>query len=267
MKPLLTYYGGKQKMVPILLQLIPQHNVYCEPFAGGAALFWAKGLPKNDSKYVECLNDLWGALINFYKIVQNETTFDQLLKLLDQHPYSRQLHNEYKLVEYEDKTLEAMRLYVLIMMSFSKIYKSGWAFSYKNNDAKKFHSKIEQLLYNKSAFLRRLKGVYIDCLDALDCIERWDRSDTFFYVDPPYIEVDQGYAHQYSERQYQRLCTALTQIKGKFLLSSYPNAIADAHNWYNIDINVRCSVSKSSDTEGKRESRVERLYANYVLPK
>ncbi|MEG1523377.1 MAG: DNA adenine methylase, partial [Bacteroidales bacterium] len=31
----ITYYGGKQKLVPTILELIPTHTLYCEPFSGG----------------------------------------------------------------------------------------------------------------------------------------------------------------------------------------------------------------------------------------
>lgn len=42
LKTPVTYYGGKQTMVSKILPLIPEHKLYAEPFAGGAAIFWAK---------------------------------------------------------------------------------------------------------------------------------------------------------------------------------------------------------------------------------
>ena len=42
MKTPLTYYGGKQKLAALIRQLIPDHVLYCEPFCGGAAVFWSK---------------------------------------------------------------------------------------------------------------------------------------------------------------------------------------------------------------------------------
>lgn len=42
LKTPITYYGGKRKMVNHILPLIPEHSLYAEPFAGGAAIFWAK---------------------------------------------------------------------------------------------------------------------------------------------------------------------------------------------------------------------------------
>ncbi|MCC7452959.1 MAG: DNA adenine methylase, partial [Crocinitomix sp.] len=42
MKTPITYYGGKQKLVSLILPNIPQHTVYVEPFVGGGAIFFAK---------------------------------------------------------------------------------------------------------------------------------------------------------------------------------------------------------------------------------
>ena len=46
MKTPITYWGGKQQLVPKILSLIPEHKQYCEPFFGGGALYFAKNLAK-----------------------------------------------------------------------------------------------------------------------------------------------------------------------------------------------------------------------------
>jgi len=65
MKTPVTYYGGKQKLASTILKLIPEHNLYCEPFVGGAAIYFAKE-PSN----VEVINDTNKELMNFYRVVQ-----------------------------------------------------------------------------------------------------------------------------------------------------------------------------------------------------
>ncbi|RTL47470.1 MAG: DNA adenine methylase [Sphingobacteriales bacterium] len=35
----ITYHGGKQKLVKHILKFIPEHNLYCEPFLGGGAIY------------------------------------------------------------------------------------------------------------------------------------------------------------------------------------------------------------------------------------
>jgi hypothetical protein len=42
MKTPLSYYGGKQQLARTILGLVPEHRLYCEPFLGGAAVFFAK---------------------------------------------------------------------------------------------------------------------------------------------------------------------------------------------------------------------------------
>ena len=73
MKPPLTYYGGKQMLSKLIVSLIPPHNIYCEPFFGGGAVFFAKAPSK-----LEVINDTNGELINFYRIVK--TKFRDLIR-------------------------------------------------------------------------------------------------------------------------------------------------------------------------------------------
>mgnify|MGYP001558098777 CR=1 FL=1 len=73
MKTPITYYGGKQTLLKYLLPLIPQHKMYCEPFFGGGAVFFAK--PKSE---VEVINDINGEIVNFFKVIK--TKFPELQK-------------------------------------------------------------------------------------------------------------------------------------------------------------------------------------------
>jgi len=70
MKPLISYYGGKQRIASKILKYFPPHSVYVEPFAGGAALLFAKPvLPiAAGDNYRECLNDTSDLLINLYRV-------------------------------------------------------------------------------------------------------------------------------------------------------------------------------------------------------
>lgn len=72
MKPLLSYYGGKQRLVSKILPYIEAipHTLYAEPFCGGAALLFAK--PKrivtNTDFYREAINDINKLVTNFYRV-------------------------------------------------------------------------------------------------------------------------------------------------------------------------------------------------------
>lgn len=82
MKTPITYYGGKQILTHEILELMPAHKIYVEPFFGGGAIFFAKG-----SSFLEVINDTNDLLINFYQ--QCVDNFEAL-----QHRIQNTLHSE-----------------------------------------------------------------------------------------------------------------------------------------------------------------------------
>jgi thymidylate synthase len=52
-----------------------------------------------------------------------------------------------------------------------------------------------------------------------------DTPETFFYIDPPYVGANQGHYGGYTQEYFDELLEMLSKIKGKFILSSYPNKI------------------------------------------
>ena len=78
MKPFTKWTGGKRKLLPQLLALMPEHyNTYYEPFVGGGALFFELA-PEN-----AVINDFNSELINAYRQIQESPV--ELLDLLREH--------------------------------------------------------------------------------------------------------------------------------------------------------------------------------------
>lgn len=65
MRTPITYYGGKQTLLPDILPLIPKHDLYTEAFCGGAAVLFAKRPAP-----AEIINDLNSYLITFYRVMK-----------------------------------------------------------------------------------------------------------------------------------------------------------------------------------------------------
>lgn len=87
LKTPISYYGGKQRLAEKIISLIPAHGLYCEPFVGGAAVFFSK-----EPSDIEVLNDTNRELINFYKVVQQD--FVGLEKEIRISLHSRDLHRK-----------------------------------------------------------------------------------------------------------------------------------------------------------------------------
>lgn len=71
---------------------------------------------------------------------------------------------------------------------------------------------------NLSAAHFRLSSAYIENLDWHACIEKYDREQTFFYLDPPYWQTE-GYGVDFPLEQYERIAQLLRQIKDKAIVS------------------------------------------------
>lgn len=259
MKPTFNYYGGKVNLLPELLPLIPKHVQYCEIFAGGAALFWAKKPSKN-----EVLNDMNGNITNFY--MQTKTNFEALQKLIHGSLHSEVLHRETSELLYKpdaDPVIRAWALWFQANCSFGHILDGGFAFGTTGsglNTANKRDSFTKK-------FQDRLRKVEIFNRDALDLLELKDHEDTFFYIDPPYVSSDCGSYKGYTTEHFTNLLDKLKTIKGKFLLSSYPEEVLlkyrDENGWNTKDTEHRVLVS------GKREDvkmKTECLTFNYPVP-
>ena len=66
----------------------------------------------------------------------------------------------------------------------------------------------------------RLAGVTLECLDYSAFIERYDRPDTLFYLDPPYYGNEGDYGKElFSRDRFEEMASQLRTIKGKFILS------------------------------------------------
>src|SRR6266702_79629 len=60
--------GGKHALKATLLSLLPQHDLYCEVFAGSAKLLFAKEPSRH-----EVMNDLNGDVINFFRVAKHRS--------------------------------------------------------------------------------------------------------------------------------------------------------------------------------------------------
>jgi DNA adenine methylase len=64
----------------------------------------------------------------------------------------------------------------------------------------------------------RLANAFVEKLEWYDCIERYDRVHTLFYLDPPYWETE-GYGVEFEFAQYERMAEMMAAMKGKAILS------------------------------------------------
>lgn len=258
LRPPLTYYGGKQQLCTRILQLIPVHNLYCEPFLGGGAVFFGK-----EKSNVEVINDTNREVINFYKVVKDD--FISLEKLIRITLHSRSQHEDAHVIftnpHMFSEIKRAWAVWVLANQSVNSIIDNSWGYERKSDKTSLKTSNKREAFTEELAI--RLQNVQVECADANYIIQSRDSEESFFYCDPPYIDSCQGHYDGYSAADYEVLLQTLSCIKGKFLLSSFPSDLLKTYvkqnNWHSVTIEMTCSASKL------KKKKIEVLTANYPL--
>ena len=206
----LSYLGGKSRLADRIIPQIPEHTCYCEPFCGAAWVLFRKEPSK-----VEIINDMDGELITFWRVIQNH--LEEFLRYYKFAVVSRKVFDLEQLKDPHTLTdvQRAVRYFYLQKLSFAgkthkRTFGTGAASPPRLN-----LSTIEETLLEVHW---RLERVTIENLDACECIERYDRPETFFYIDPPYWQTA-GYAVPWKEADYLRLRSVLDGLQGRFILS------------------------------------------------
>jgi DNA adenine methylase len=230
MRPLLSYYGGKQRLAQRIVDWLPPHTVYVEPFCGGSAVFFAKGTPAitNRDHYREVLNDHDQRIMAVYQACQHRTTREALIERLTYTPHSRAAYQESRAIQRAwddyDPVSQAWSIVVDLQQSFSGQLGGGLGTSvYGRNHAASWANWRDAL----PAMMERLREVHLECDDAMAVIKRWDSPQTIFYCDPPYIGADQGHYKGYTMNHFKALVDVLDTCQGSFVLSGYAACLPD----------------------------------------
>jgi DNA adenine methylase len=219
MKTPITYWGGKQQLVPEILKMIPIHRQYNEPFFGGGAVFFSK-----KPSEIEFINDINGEVVNFYKVLKRN--FPELKAEVDITLHSEYQHQTARGIyvnplQHSD-VMRAWALWMLSRQSFYSILNSTWSVQIHKSKAKSIQEAKEAFTIT---YARRLERTSIFARDALSVIESTDTPTTFHYCDPPYYNADMGHYGGYTEEDFKRLLNTLSSLQGKFLSSSYPSDV------------------------------------------
>lgn len=194
-------------MLKYILPVIPQHDTYIEPFAGGLAVFLAK-----DRAKVEVINDLNDEVSGFYLYVREH--LDALLSEMEWHLHSVEIFKRLRENKGLTELQKVARWYLLKVSSFSgfgRCYARD-ARSYRGFDKVKHISAIRELH-------ERLSGVYIEKRDWQEVVNFYDKESAFVYFDPPYCTGDSDIYDAWEPADMEMLRNALYSIKGKWLLS------------------------------------------------
>lgn len=209
--PIIPWIGGKRRLADRLLPLFPPHECYVEVFAGGAALYFLRHQPAP----VEVINDINGELVNLYRVVKNH-----LEELVRQFKWALSSRDVFRwLQDTPAETLtdiqRAARFYYLQQLAFGGRVESQTFGTATTTPPGLNLLRLEESL---SAAHLRLASTWIENLPWEECVARYDRPHTFFYMDPPYWQTE-GYGVPFPIDAYVRMASAMRSMKGRAMVS------------------------------------------------
>jgi len=252
LQPILKYPGAKWRLAKWIIQQMPPHKVYMEPFFGSGAVLFNK--PPVE---IETINDIDGDVVNLFKVIREKPA--ELARLIEFTPWARDEYCE-SYHRTGDDLEDARRFLVRCWQAFATRtgYRTGWRHSAQGHcpNMPEQWSKIPWRIYEVA---KRLKHVQIENMDAIKLIEKYNHETVLIYADPPYIldTRDKGiYAFEMTDEEHIRLLTALKRHKGPVILSGYENPLYTEHlkGW---------TVSKRTSATERGQSKTEAIWINY----
>ena len=263
-KPLFRYYGGKRRLAPRIVDLMPTHLGYVEPFCGSAAVLFAK--PR--SRW-ETINDLNSVVVRTFRAVRERQ--DELSRMLYLTPYSRE---EYQRAcdiarsgwEGDDLTV-AWAMLVLIWQGLSRGRPKAntWCTQRARDHYGAIAESWARMPGRIAGVVERLRAVSIENRPALDVIRTTDSERTVIYCDPPYHPStirSPDYKVTMTADDHEELLAALRGARGMVMLSGYRCALYDGEltDWHRVDLAHSCMAS--APMPGADIRRVESLWLN-----
>lgn len=235
-RPAIRYLGGKWRLAPWIIQNLPSHDVYIEPFGGGGNV-----LLRKERSTVEIYNDLDDDLVNLFRVLRSPGPAEALIRQLELTPFARAEWS----AAYEETAEPIERARRLIVRSFmghsscaSRIDRTtgfrACNLAANADPAKSWATYPEAL----RLVIARFAGVAIEQLPAEQLIQQRDGPEVLFYVDPPYVQSTRsakqtrcapsnGYRHELDDGQHEALLEILVGCEGKVVLSGYPSPLYD----------------------------------------
>jgi DNA adenine methylase len=217
MKPIVKWSGGKTDELKNILPHTPANfNKYIEPFVGGGALYFNLN-PEN-----AVISDVHSELIDFYKSIKDGLS-DEIYNFMTENLNEETTYYKVRAMECENPLDNAKRFFYLRKTCFRGMmrYNSKGGFNipfgrYKTFNFEELKNKdYENLLKRTEIFNKGFEYIF----------EKYNDSDNFMFLDPPYDSqfTDYGYC-KFGKEEHKKLaeCFKKTSIKCLMIIGKTP---------------------------------------------
>lgn len=251
--PPVTWFGSKSRIVKSIVKEFHQHQTFVDVFGGSGAVL----LGKPPSK-VEVYNDLNGKMVTLFRVLSDAKKAAELKRALELTPYSRTVFDESRAqIDGLTDEIEIAKSMIVIQRQSHGGLGKQWSYCVDapaagySASVRKFHAGIDRLV----DVSKRFRKVQVENLDWADVLDRYDREQTLFYLDPPYVpdtRVNGRYEYELDVSDHEALVDKVLSLRGMCVLSGYAHDVyrpLEESGWVRVEIDV---VAPTSKTRSKR---------------
>jgi DNA adenine methylase len=211
-KPLISWPGGKTRMLPKLLPHIPAQGGYIEVFGGGAALLLAKPPAK-----LEVYNDVNGDVVNLYRVAKYHA--DGLATEIQGMPISRQFLHEIGQVLETNFLTDIQRAALFLHANKGSFGGNGSSFPVSRQPHTRPVISRESLMQSIEAFSLRMERVLIESLDYRRIFANYDHPENFMFLDPPYYNAKPTNYSGWSEDEMREFASHVAKLRSRWIIT------------------------------------------------
>ena len=224
MRTVLKYPGSKWNIAGQLVNMMPTHHSYVEPYFGSGAVLFNK--PISD---IETVNDLDSDVTNLFRCIQKDS--ERLARMVMTTPFSREEYD--KQFEIPDGAVctdpyERAAGFLIRCWQGHGFRTNGYKVGWKNDVQGRERSYALWNWYRLPDWIieiaERLRKVQIENRPALEVIKRFNYANVFMYIDPPYLwgtRSGKQYKHEMPDMDHMELLETALQSKAKIMISGY----------------------------------------------
>lgn len=256
MKQVLKYPGSKWRIAGDIVDRIPEHHTYLEPFFGSGAVFFSKEPSK-----IEMINDLDNNVPNLFRCIRDDP--EKLASIVAATPYARYEYERAFASNDEQDNFKRAADFLVMCWQGHGFRTNGYRVGWKNDVHGRESMYALRNWYNLPKIIlqtaERLRCVQIDNRPALEVIKRFNYQNVFMYIDPPYIlgtRTARQYKYEMTDEDHIELLEVLKESNAMIMISGYESDLYDnmLKGWYKEQFRSNAEYGGN---------RVETIWMNY----
>ena len=224
MKAVMKYPGSKWSIARWIISFFPPHHSYLEPFFGSGAVLFNK--PRS---HIETVNDLDNNVVNLFEWIRKDP--ERLTREIYLTPYARRVYDAAFEAVPEDSFERAVNFYIRLNMGHG-FRTSGGRVGWKNDVQGRERAYAAQDWCNLPSKIiqaaERLRGVQIECMPAVELIQRFNYPNVLVCLDPPYVlstRYGRQYRYEMDDKGHNELLDVVLAHKGPVIISGYESKL------------------------------------------